>query len=300
MKPRNDPLLLILLMAACAAPAPSVPPSTEVPPTAEPSAMSLPGQEITPTHIPLTNPTPAAVLELPEPTPTNTPPPAPANLPLERLAILSPGPGSQVTSPFRVIGWGGPSLNERVHLRLLGEDGRLLAQRTTYLQAIPSGTGRFSTELTFEIPGVAEAARLEVSTQDPRTARLAHLSTLDLVVLSAGSALIHPALHGPEQITILSPRDGAVLRGGNFLLRGAAWSNHGSTLAAALFDRDGNTVAFALVPLSAALPGEVGAYEVALAYSIPYEQYGRLAVYEPSPDGNGFLHYTSIEVYLRR
>ena len=292
--------VLLLVLTGCAAPAPVVPLSTELPTAAEPSAGPPLNQAAMPTRIPLTNPTPAAVLELPEPTATATPAPAPANLPLERLAILSPGPGSQVTSPFRVTGWGGPSLNERVQLRLLGEDGRLLAQRATYLQAIPGGTGRFSTELTFEIPGVGEAARLEVSTQDSRTARLAHLSSLDLVVLSVGSALIHPALHGPEQITILSPRDGAVVRGGRFLVRAAGWSSRGSSLSVALFDRDGNPIASQQVALSATQPGEVGAFEVDLAYAIPYEQYGRLAVYEPSPDGSGFLHYASIEVYLRQ
>jgi hypothetical protein len=293
------PCLAFLLLAACSAPPP--PTDTPVTATARPAESQEPGLPVaSPTRGPLTDPTPGAVLEAPEPTATPTLAPAPVNLPPERLAIFEPGPGSQVTSPFVVSGRGGPSFNGRVHLRLYGEDGRLLAQRTTYLHAIPAGTGRFVTELTFELPGVAEAARLEVSTDDLRTGRMAHLTTLDLVLLTAGTPHLTTALHGPEHLLILTPRDGALVAGGQVLVRGAGWSDLGEPLTLTLLDRQGNTLASRLVQLSSSLPGQIGVFETHLAYEIPYEQYGRIAVFEALPDGSGFRHYASIEVYLRR
>jgi len=289
--------MLTLVLAACAAPAAPAP--TFAPTGAPPGATVTPGAVSTPTNLPLTNPTPAAILEEPEPTATFTPAPAPVNLPLERIALFSPGPGSQVTSPFEISGRAGPSFNERVHLRLLGEDGRLLAQRTTYLNTLRGYAGPFSTELTFDIPGVAEAGRLEISIDDRRTGRMAHLATLDLVLLAAGAPWIHPAAQGPEQLALLTPRDGAGVRGGRFAARGAGWTARGQGLTLALLDSDGDPLSIQPVALSPAGIAETGVFETEVAYQIPYEQYGRLALYELADDGVSYLHYTSIEVYLR-
>ncbi len=296
--PRHTWLILTLVLAACAAPATPAP--SPLPTGAPPGPTLTLGMVPTPTRAPLSNPTPAAILEEPEPTATFTPAPAPVNLPLERVALFNPGPGSQVTSPFEISGRAGPSFDERVHLRLLGEDGRVLAQRTTYLNTLRGYAGPFSSELTFEIPGVAEAGRLEVSIDDPRTGRMAHLSTLDLILLAAGAPLLYPAAQGPEQLALLTPRDGAGVLGGRFAVRGAGWTARSQGLSLALLDSNGDLLSIQPVSLSPGAIGEVGLFEGEVAYQIPYEQYGRLALYELADDGVSYLHYTSIEVYLRR
>jgi len=294
---RRALLLICLLLAGCGAP-PTLPQPS--PPTGAPAGPTpTSGPAPTPTRGPLSNPTPAAILEEPEPTATYTPAPAPVNLPLERIALFNPGPGSQVTSPFEISGRAGPSFNERVHVRLLGEDGRVLAQRTTYLNTLRGYAGPFSTELTFNIPGVAEAGRLELSTDDQRSGRMAHLMTLDLILLAAGAPLVHPAAQGPEQLAILAPRDGAGVRGGRFATRLAGWTQSGQGWTLALFDGDGDPLSVQTVyPLPGGI-GETGVVEAEVTYEVPYEQYGRLALYELAEDGVNYLHYTSIEVYLR-
>jgi hypothetical protein len=293
--------LVALALASCAAPvdsAPGSPIAQATPlPTALPSATPTPADTATPS--PLTEATPPIILEPPvhAPSPTVTPPAV--GLPLERLAIFSPGPGSQVRSPFQVVGRGGPSWNERVMIRLFGEDGRLLIERTTFLFAYPGNAGRFSAEISFQTPLVAELGRLEVSTFDRRTGRMDHLTTLEITLLSVGAPRIHSALHGSERLTILSPREGAVIEGGRVTVRGAGWTSANTPLTVQLIDRNGEVLAETPVQLNSPEVGQLGTFEVELAYQVAWSQFARIAVFEPSLDLPGFVHYSSLEVYLR-
>src|SRR3972149_4158878 len=102
---------------------------------------------------------PAVLIERPEP-PTEVPPPTPVVvLPSATIRIFRPGPGSQVTSPFQVYGRGGPSYNERVGIRLVGEDGRLISERLTYLLVFPGRAGNFVAQLEFQTPRLGGGGR---------------------------------------------------------------------------------------------------------------------------------------------
>ncbi len=292
-----------LVLAACGpvgAAGPLVPPSQETSGEAlpQPAPTETPLEPLA-TQAPLSVLTPAVVLEPPAPTPTPTLPPLPSRLPQERLAILAPGPGSQVTSPFTVSGRSGPCHQNRVRIRLIGEDGRLLAQRITYLWAPPGYSGVFTTELSFHIEAVAEAARLEVSTDDMRSTRLGHLSTLNVVLLSVGAQQVYPGLEGPERLTILSPREGTSVSGGVVRVRGAGWVDADVPLAVQLLDRYGTVLGSGEARLTAPEVGLLGTFEVDLAYQIPYPQYAWVAVAERTPDGSGLIHYSSQEIWLR-
>jgi hypothetical protein len=220
-------------------------------------------------------------------------------LPSAPLAIYRPGPGSQVTSPFQVYGRGGPSFNERVRIKLIGEDGRIIRDQITVLFAYPGNAGNFVLTIDFETPWVAEKARLEVSTQDRRTARMDQLVTVDLILLSAGSGRIRPALHGPDKLAILWPKDGAVVEGGSIPARIGGWTDSDQPITIELLDRSGQSLWSSQVGL---LPDEVGvlsSLELEIPYDIPYSRYVQLAIYEEATDIPGTLHYSSIEIWLR-
>jgi hypothetical protein len=184
-------------------------------------------------------------------------------------------------------------------LRLIGEDGRVLARRTTYLTAIPGYPGRFVTELQFDIPGVAEAARLEASIHDPDTARLDHVTSVDLVLLATGAPLIHPALHGPERLAIFTPREAAAVEGGLVQVEGAGWVSSEFPLVVEVLDRRGEVAGSSQIHLDAPAVGQLGTFQVEVTYQIPFSQYGRIAVYERGPEDDGLIHYASVPVYLR-
>lgn len=256
--------------------------------------------EQTPTPAPYNLSTPAVLIERPEP-PTEVPPATPVVvLPSATIRIFRPGPGSQVTSPFQVYGRGGPSFNERVGIRLVGEDGRLISERLTYLLVFPGRAGNFVAQLEFQTPRLAEAARLEVYTEDLRYGHMAQLASMDLVLLSRGSQLLHPQIEGPEKLAIFEPRDGALAQGGLIAVRGAGWVDSDLPLTIELLDRAGQPLASQQVPLVAQEVGQLGTFEAELQYQIPFSQYGRVVVYETSAGIPGMRHYSSVEVWLQR
>ncbi|MEX0787429.1 MAG: Gmad2 immunoglobulin-like domain-containing protein [Anaerolineales bacterium] len=291
--------VITLFLSACGG-GPVLAPTTM--PLARPSethtAPPQPEAGGSPTPGPLTESTPPIVLEPPFVIPSATPRLVTAPLPLEKISIILPGPGSQITSPLEVIGRSGPSWDQRVHLRILGEDGRELNRATTYILALPEASGRFTAALAFSVEGVAEAARLEIVTDSLRTGRMAHLASLDLILLSVGAPLIHPGDEGPEKIAIFAPRDGARVSGGRVTVRGAGWVNSDVPLQVQVLDRAGTVVGSAEVSLDSPAVGQLGTFQVEVAYSIPSAQFGRIAVWEPGTTIPGIVHYNSLEVYL--
>ena len=252
----------------------------------------------TPTPTPFTELTPALIIESLQNQPTSTTTPLAIALPPAKIQVFRPGPGSQVTSPFRVSGWAGPSFNERVWIKLIGEDGRLISQRLTYLMAYPDTSGRFSIELPFDTPYVAEAARLEISTQGLRYPQMEQLTTVDLVLLTSGSPKEHAAIQGAEQLTIFSPRDNQIIQGGTLTLSGAGWTETGNPLQVELIDRAGNLLSADEVELTSSRPGELGTFEIMLSYEVTHSQYARIGIFERSDGIPGILHYSSVEIWL--
>lgn len=292
---------LLLATAGCAAsretPAAAIPsPTLSASHTPGPSPMpatatSLPG--------PLTDATQAIVLEPPDLPPTATQRVPPVNLPPESLTIYEPGPGSQVTSPLRVIGRGGPSYNERIRLRLYGEDGRVLAEHTTILFAYPGNAGRFSTQLSFTIGGVAEAGRLEIASFDRRYNRVDHISTQSLLLLATGTHLIHPALQPPEKLDIIYPSDGLRVTGGELQIRAAGWVDSDVPIEVDLVDRSGKTIASTQARFDAPQVGQLGTFTVSLAYDTPFSQFARVVLTERDPSQAYIVHLSSTEIYLQ-
>ncbi|HEY44810.1 MAG TPA: hypothetical protein G4O11_12590, partial [Anaerolineae bacterium] len=219
-------LLVMVTVAGCSAPTSSPPEPTLEPPTPSPLPASVTSAlDSSATPGPITAATPAIVVESSQVPFTPTVLPPAVSLPMEQLKIFQPGPGSHVISPFRVAGWGGPSHKDRVQMRLLAEDGRVLAEGTTWLHVLEgiASAGRFYGEIPFEIQGVAEAGRLEISMYSYRDGQLSHLSTVDLTLLSVGSPLVHPAFDSPEKLAIFSPREESIIEGGRVVVQGAGW-----------------------------------------------------------------------------
>ena len=65
-----------------------------------------------------------------------------------------------------------------------------------------------------------------------------------------------------------------------------------------LIDRQGNVLSSAEVVPASPSPGQLGTFEVTLSYTVPFAQYGWIAVSERSLDPPTLLHYTSLRVYL--
>jgi hypothetical protein len=250
------------------------------------------------TPAPLTAATPPIVLLAPEATPTPHAPPLPFPVGAEAITLLDPGPGSQVTSPIHISGFGGPSLSERLHLFLLGEDGEVISEHTTYLLSSPGKAGRFAWELPFQIDGLAERGRLVATIESLRDGQLAHLTSVDLVLLSSGEPLLRGASHGSEKLTIVSPRPNAVLPSGAITVMGGGWKDHDVPLTVDVLDRSGTSIGSAQVTLDAP-PGTSTVFQVEVEFQVDRMQPGRVTVSEPSPGLPGIVHLSSVDVLLQ-
>ncbi len=291
-------IFLALVITACTE-ATVLPTSTVLPlPTLSPESSPTSMSE-TSTPQPFTTTTPVIVIEDPYVPPTATLIPLPISLPKEKIAILRPAAGSNITSPFRVNGYAGPSWNNRVELRLIGEDGRLISKSIGYILALPGNAGPFTLEMDFDTNMVAEIARLEVNTFSVQDAKMDHMASVDLILLSIGAPLVHWTIHGPEQITILSPRQYDTIRGGIATVEGVGWVNHESPLHLEVLDREGNVVGFAEAQIDSDSPGMAGTFEAQVQYQIDEAQLGRIAIYEVSHTIPGMVHYVNVIVQLR-
>lgn len=247
---------------------------------------------------PLTEETPAIVIEPPVELPTPTPIPASVGVPLEELALLKPGPGSLVRGPIQVEGYGGPSQNNRVQLRLYGEDGRLISQGYTFLYSYPGRPGQFFGQVPFETPLVAETAWLEVRSFGDRYGLLNHLTKIQINLLSAGSEKIYPAIRGAEKLTIFNPRGEARYSGGTLQIDGAGWVDADVPLGVELLDARGQVIASTSTTLDSPAIGQLGTFTAAVSYDIGFGQWVRVAVYERHGEVPGVIHYTSVQVWL--
>ncbi|MEE8120891.1 MAG: hypothetical protein V3T55_05150 [Anaerolineales bacterium] len=247
---------------------------------------------------PFTEATPAIIIEpsFPAPTPTSIPPSV--SVPLEELSILSPGPGSMVNSPIQVKGYGGPSLNNRVQVQLIGEDGRILSKGYSFLYSYPGLPGLFYIKMPFESQLVAERAWLEVRSFDDLFGMLRHLMTVEVTILSTGSDRIYPAIHGAEKLTIFQPREEKVVTGGSVLIQGAGWVDLDIPLRIEIVNLVGDVLGSGQVELNAPAVGQLGTFSVEITYQTEYQQWARIGVYELHDGVPGLVHYTSVGVWL--
>jgi hypothetical protein len=214
------------------------------------------------------------------------------------VAILRPATGSHVVSPFRIVGRAGPSWNNQVRLRLIGEDGRTIATTITYLLANPGNAGLFSTTMDFSIPGLAEAARLEVINRDREDGETNHLASVHLTLLSEGNGLTYIAIRGAEQLAILSPAAGERIQGGIVRVEGIGWTQNQGPLIIEVHDSQGAVLGRAQTRVQSPGPGQMGPFKAAVPYSVAQRTRGRIVVYEPDNQIPGYVHYSSIRVIL--
>src|SRR4030042_641901 len=122
----------------------------------------------------------------------------------EAILILEPGPGSRVTSPLHVAGIADTTFEQALVVRLVLDDGTLLALEPTTIQT-PMGTrGPFEVEVPFELAG-ERSALLQVYSASARDGGLTHLSSVGLLLALGGPSDIRPGRANPEQLQIRRP-----------------------------------------------------------------------------------------------
>lgn len=256
--------------AATATPTAAMAKSPTVTPTASLSVTSRPTASLTPEPSATGKPTQTA---RPTRTPTITPT---AYAPNAAIAILQPGPQSRIMSPLRVQAYVRPGSDRRVRIELFGEDGRLLVRKllTTGEEA---ETIYVDEQLDFEIPGVAESARLQISTYD-LYGRMTSMATQDMVLLTIGEPDITLPGLLDEAILVRQPRTNQFIQGGTLLVSGLIAPFNDQPLLIELIDRQGKVVGYRQAIVTIDPAGGYTPFSVEIPYQVSRATYALVTV----------------------
>jgi hypothetical protein len=248
----------------------------------------------TPTSAPPTMaPTPAAASHT-----AAAPPTAVGQPPDEAILILSPGPGSRLTSPIHLQGQADPTFEQTLAVKLLGDDGSQLASLPASLQAEAGQRGPFQAEIPFSVSQPRQAF-LQVFSTSPRDGGVTHLASVGVQLVPAGPQDIRTVQPHPEQIAIRQPQAGATVNGGSLHVAGFGLAGFEQTLVIDLYNVEGHKLAETPVIVNAPDIGQPGPFEADLTYSLTQPGPGRLVVRDISPAFGGDTHLASVEVTLQ-
>lgn len=179
-------------------------------------------------------------------------------------------------TPLRVRAYVRPGEDNRVRIELFGEDGRLLV-RKLLVYASSTETIYIDDLLDFEIPGVAESARLQISTYDTY-GRLIYLATQDMVLLNIGEPDITPPGLLDEPILLRQPRANQFIQGGSLLVTGLINPFNDQPLLIELVDRQGKVVGYRQAAVTIDPNGGYTPFTVEIPYEVRRATYVSVTV----------------------
>lgn len=227
-------------------------------------------------------------------TPTATPVP---DIPLAAIELRSPGSLSKVTSPIPVRALLNPGVSGRMSVELFGEDGRLLTRQIILRDPNPTLVVGLVVDLEFGIPGEAELGQLVISSADP-FGRTKALTSVEVILLSSGTADLNPITDNRSRLVIKEPRQDDLIQGGSLIVSGLARPVHDLPLMAELVTEAGAIVGFRLVDVPDGHPEDYRPFLVQISYSVTEPTRARLVIRESGIRILGIIHLVSQEVLL--
>jgi hypothetical protein len=211
--------------------------------------------------------------------------------------ILEPAAGSRVVSPVLVSGVADSTFEQTLVVRLLLEDGSVLALEPTMIQAELGQRGNFEEEVHFEISGERQAF-LQVLEHSARDGEIIHLSAVGITISDTGPQEIRRSDPKPEQIIVFQPTVRERVQGGRAVVIGYGWASFEQTLLIEVQDENGQVVGSTPVTIAAPDLGQPGHFTVEVPYQVSREGPGRILVRDVSPAFGGDVHRTSVEIDL--
>ncbi len=103
----------------------------------------------------------------------------------EAIVIDQPLLNSAVTSPVHIEGVSDPTFEQTIGFQVVGEDGRILGQGSTIIEAAWGERGPFSVDIEFTAPNKREHGRIVVFATSARDGGITHLSSVEVTLGAA-------------------------------------------------------------------------------------------------------------------
>lgn len=229
-------------------------------------------------------------------TPTLTPT---ATTQLSDLHIQSPGPLSRVTSPIHLVATGLTGAAGMIRVELIGENGQLMMRQILRYGTMLASPFLLNLDIPFEIPVVAESARLVVSVDDARS-RMISLTSADVILLSIGDAQINPGGDSLSPIIIKRPVEGVTTTTGFMVVQGQVRALSTRSLILEVYTDDGVLVGSRQANVVTPLDGAYHSFEAIVPYIVSQARGARLVVRQES-DGSipGNVALSSITLTIK-
>lgn len=309
-------MLLILTACTTLQPAATLPASNTSIPTDSPVPTSelVPVEQVTdlPTHAPTSTaeeqPVATSILVSPEADQGDTAAESQNELDLllgeaaafgeADLVIKRPGHLSRITSPFLVIAYTQPGPDRLVQVTLLGEDGRILdSKKVRATEYLLMDNGNMVTELSFQVEGLSEVGRLEVSVTDEFGRVLAY-NSVDLILLSEGVTDRNYTPQAQERIIIQYPLANYMVQGDTLLVSGLVRTSSEQPLTLNLIDESGNLIAEGSASVVLAETGVYGLFIGEIHFDVSEAVWVRLAVAIPGERIPGYEYIKTMELVI--
>jgi hypothetical protein len=203
------------------------------------------------------------------------------------VQIESPGPGSKIREflTARVNVYPGDGGN--VHLRLTGEDGRLIAERALTYDQWNSGWLSIAEQLFFTPAAASEKALLSAYTMDGYN-RVISWTSSEILLLQIGPEEIElPGFHGAPYV-VSQPQQGSTLSGGVLHIEGYSHLESAGSTVAELVRQDGSIAASQEISLPMLTGGsEYTSFSLDLGYQVQKRTPVRLILKQVSPEFSG-------------
>ncbi|GAB4502373.1 MAG: hypothetical protein Fur0035_19230 [Anaerolineales bacterium] len=279
------PPALILLTAAPSAAAASASPFISRTPSLTPTFSQTPTASKTPSRTRRPSLTPTITL-----TPT-------LNYSNMLIRFEAPGPMAKLVSPINVVAWVAPEYTGVTRLELLGEDGRELYRKSFRTDNVRTYT-RVAEAVSFEIPGAAEAGRLQISTQD-QYGRLMAFNSVPVLLLSVGENQFTPAYEPLERVALRAPYRQQEISGGTLTVRGEIRPLNNTPVVLELVDIDGRILGSRVLYFDASAPG-YQIFETTIPYMLAEKKaLARLVIRQSDERITGLAYLYSLELVLR-
>lgn len=277
---------------------------TPLPPAETPPPPDTEGMETGETPVqgdPTATPSPTLRPTLPEATPAPvtpaiTPTPTP-DFPEDAIEIYNPGELSKIISPFHLYAYMRPRAGRLARIELFGEDGRLLVRQIKEYEFDSGAWANLSLDIDFEISATAEMGRLVISVED-EYGRLVAVNSVDLVLLSLGTADLNPSDSVLERILIQDPRPKALIQGQQVQVSGLARREDGTQLIGQLIDEEGKVIGLRVFGVSRTEQDPYGTFSAEIPYEVDDLTAVRLVVFESGEPVSPVRYLSSVEILL--
>jgi len=185
-----------------------------------------------------------------------------------------------------------------VRVELLGEDGRLLIRHWVTYNNAQDFRLPLNLELEYEIPGVAEAARLQIIIQNAQD-EVVYVGSVEVILLSIGDAERNPAGDTLEPFFLQRPWNQQLIQGGKMQINGFLRPLNDHPIIFELYTAAGELAGSKqLTPLEV-INGQHYPFDMELNYSITKATWARLSVRQAGDRIPGDAALNSVQVWLK-